>query len=96
MKKISLNNYNIVLYSLARHVRKRSLLTGAEAPVHLLIAGTSDDWNLGLLPHDVERNAHDRTLNIRSWVVRDTEYAQRMAYRWYAVWGGCLVCPSLL
>ena len=47
MKKISLNNSHGVLYSCSDPVRNFPRLVGAEAPIHLLLAGTRDTWNRG-------------------------------------------------
>jgi hypothetical protein len=47
MKKISLKNSHTVLYSLSDPVRNLSQLVGAEAPIHLLLAGSRDNWNRG-------------------------------------------------
>ena len=47
MKKIGLNNSHAVLYLLSDPVGNLSRLVGAEAPIHLLLAGSCDAWNRG-------------------------------------------------
>ena len=47
MKKISLNNPHPGLYSVPDPVRTLYRLSGAEALVHLLLAGSHVAWNRG-------------------------------------------------
>ena len=48
MKKMSLNNYHSVLYSLLGVLKTScSVQHSLEAPIHLATAGTRDNWNRG-------------------------------------------------